>query len=194
MKLSEQQNSELQKFLDLTNSPVRKFAPLVNYFMLIGLMSDSHDNLTQIKKAVDYFNGKKVGIVLHAGDIISPFCSNELKRLKAKFYAVFGNNDGERVLWYDNIAGWGEIFEDYFETVIEGEKLLMMHEPRQIEALAQSGRYGIIVFGHTHKPEKRYLGHTVVVNPGECGGWLYGKSTIATLKLPEKEVEIIELK
>ncbi len=162
--------------------------------MLIGLMSDSHDNVPQIKKAVDYFNGRKVDLVFHAGDIISPFCSNELKRLKSKFYAVFGNNDGEKRMWYDKIAGWGEIFEGYYETIVEGEKLLLMHEPRQIEALAESGRYGIIVFGHTHKFEERIIGHTLIVNPGECGGWLYGKSTVATLELPGREVEFRELK
>lgn len=161
--------------------------------MLIGLMSDSHDNLPLIKKAVDYFNGKNVDAVFHAGDIISPFCSQELKKLKAGFYAIFGNNDGERTMWYDRLAGWGEIFEDYYETTLAGDKLLLMHEPKHLEELAQSMHYGVIIFGHTHKPEKRFIANTLIVNPGECGGWLTGKSTVATLKLPEKEVEFKEL-
>jgi hypothetical protein len=43
--------------------------------MLIGAVSDSHDNLTQIDKAVALLNQKNVGLVLHAGDYVSPFCS-----------------------------------------------------------------------------------------------------------------------
>jgi len=156
-------------------------------------MSDSHDNVPLIKKAVDYFNDNKVDIVFHAGDIISPFCSSELSKLKSRFFAVFGNNDGERQMWYDKIKGWGEIFEDYYETTLEGQRILLMHEPRHLEELAQSRRYGVIIFGHTHKPEKRFIESTLVVNPGECGGWLTGKSTVATLKLPGKEVNIVEL-
>jgi len=124
--------------------------------MLIGLMSDSHDNVPAIKNAVDSFNKLKVDLVFHAGDIISPFCSEELRKLKAKFYAVFGNNDGERKMWYDKVTGWGEIFEDYYETTIAAEKLLLMHEPRHLEELAESGRYGVIIYGHTHKPEKHF--------------------------------------
>jgi uncharacterized protein len=40
---------------------------------LIGLISDSHDNLNAIRKAVEFFNRKEVKAVLHAGDLVSPF-------------------------------------------------------------------------------------------------------------------------
>jgi len=35
--------------------------------MKIGIISDTHDNLPQIKKAVEIFNREKVELVLHAG-------------------------------------------------------------------------------------------------------------------------------
>ncbi|MEL7671087.1 YfcE family phosphodiesterase [Methanobacterium sp.] len=59
-------------------------------------MSDSHDNLPAIREAVKFFNEAKVELVIHAGDMISPFAANEIKNLNAEFKAVFGNNDGER--------------------------------------------------------------------------------------------------
>jgi putative phosphoesterase len=49
--------------------------------MIIGIISDSHDNLTQIKIAVDIFNREKVELVLHAGDFVSPFTFLEFKKL-----------------------------------------------------------------------------------------------------------------
>jgi hypothetical protein len=49
--------------------------------MLIDVMSDTHDNIMQTKKAVEKFNRKKVEHVLHAGDIISPFMIDTLLEL-----------------------------------------------------------------------------------------------------------------
>jgi predicted phosphodiesterase len=68
-----------------------------------------------------------------------------------------------------------------------------MHEPDRLQEFLESGKFGTIIFGHTHKPENRVIGRTLVVNPGETGGWLSGKCTIAMLKLPEKEFTIISL-
>ncbi|HCL90984.1 MAG TPA: YfcE family phosphodiesterase, partial [Candidatus Atribacteria bacterium] len=49
--------------------------------MKIGIISDTHDNLPKIKKAVGIFNREKVELVLHAGDFVSPFTFLEFKNL-----------------------------------------------------------------------------------------------------------------
>ena len=41
--------------------------------MLVGLISDTHDNLPMVEKAVKRLNEEKVGLVLHAGDYVAPF-------------------------------------------------------------------------------------------------------------------------
>lgn len=161
--------------------------------MLIGLMADTHENMPLIRKAVDFFNDKKISFVLHAGDIISPICVKELRRLKMKMIAVFGNNDGEKNLWREKIKGWGEVYDGFYETVIEGQKILLIHEPYHLDALSLSQKYDVIIYGHTHNVDQKQTGKTLIVNPGECGGWLNGKSTIAVLDLPSKQVEIIDL-
>ncbi|MHB9154457.1 MAG: metallophosphoesterase [Endomicrobiales bacterium] len=161
--------------------------------MLIGLISDTHDNLPLIKKAVDYFNDTGVNLVLHAGDLVSPFCAREFSRLKAQMVAVFGNNDGEKHLWRERIRDWGSVHERYYEDTFDSQKLLMMHEPDLLEALAASQQFDVIVYGHTHTADNRTRGKTLIVNPGECGGWLSGRSTIALLDLPKKEARIVEV-
>lgn len=47
--------------------------------MKIGVMSNSNDNLPLIAKAVQLFNRQKVGLLLHAGDFVSPLTANMLK-------------------------------------------------------------------------------------------------------------------
>ncbi len=161
--------------------------------MLIGLISDTHENMPLIARAVDYFNRRGVALVLHAGDLISPIMAKEFTRLAVPMIAVFGNNDGERTLWRERIKGWGEVHERTFEDTIEGKRVLLMHEPQCLEALAKSQMYDVIVYGHTHRVDRRSEGKTLIVNPGECGAWLTGKSTIAVLELPSQNVEIVDL-
>lgn len=161
--------------------------------MLIGLISDSHDNLPAIAAAVSFFNRNKAALVLHAGDVISPFCARELKKLICPFAMVFGNNDGERAGWRKAAAGWADIHEQRYEATIDGCRLLMMHEPLELPALESSGLYDVIIYGHTHEAVTRTVGNTLVVNPGECGAWLSGKSTVALLQLPERSVHIEQL-
>ena len=61
--------------------------------IIIGVMADSHDNLESIEKAVKVFNQEQVDLVLHAGDLISPFTAQIFQNLESQFLAVFGNND-----------------------------------------------------------------------------------------------------
>ncbi|MCJ7643470.1 MAG: metallophosphoesterase family protein, partial [Candidatus Aminicenantes bacterium] len=54
-------------------------------------------------------------------------------------------------------------------------------------ALFPDQTYDVLVFGHTHKAEVRREGGVVVVNPGEAGGWLHGRSTAAFLRTGTKK-------
>jgi hypothetical protein len=146
-----------------------------------------------LKKAVDFFNGSDVDLVLHAGDYISPICARDLSKLKARMIGVFGNNDGEKVAWREKVSGWGELHDVSYEAVLEGKRILLMHDPLHIKSLAASGKYDIVIYGHTHKRHKDLIEKTLVINPGECGGWLNGHSSVALLTLPSMDVKFVEL-
>ena len=64
--------------------------------MVIGIMSDTHDRLDAIDKAINYFNSQNVTDVLHAGDLVSPFVVPRFLELKSKLHFVWGNNEGAR--------------------------------------------------------------------------------------------------
>jgi putative phosphoesterase len=161
--------------------------------MLIGVISDTHDNMPQIRKAVDFFNKSNVDLILHAGDIVAPFTIKEFKRLKSRMVIVFGNNDGEKSMLRQLAKDIGEIHENFYEATIEGRRILVMHEPWQLEALAASQKFDIIIHGHTHNAQTHNSGGTLVINPGECCGWVTGKSTIGLLELPLKKYTAVEL-
>ncbi len=161
--------------------------------MNIGIISDTHDNLALIKKAVTFFNRKKVDLVLHAGDFVSPFTALEFKNLNCPIKGVFGNNDGDKLYLQEKFKGIGEIHPEPYQVSINQKNILILHEEKLIAALAESQKYDIIIYGHTHQTDLRKIGKTLIINPGECGGWLTGKSTIALLDLKTLEAKIINL-
>jgi putative phosphoesterase len=69
---------------------------------------------------------------------------------------------------------------------------LMLHEPDEVDALAQSGVYDVIFYGHTHQIDIR-KGETLVINPGEACGWTTGRETVGILDLDAMDVEIVDL-
>ncbi len=164
---------------------------------LIGLISDTHDNVEAIRKAVEAFNRRNVEVVLHAGDYVSPFTAKFFQGLKPKLIGVYGNVDGEKEILrqrYLETLG-AEIRGEFAEVEARNWKIALIHGVYQplVEALALSGRYRAVVRGHTHKPEAIRVGRTLIVNPGEACGYLTGKQTIAFLDLEKLEVEFVEL-
>ena len=156
----------------------------------VGIMADSHDNMPAIKKAVDIFNKQHVDMVIHAGDLVAPFTARELKKVTCPLIITFGNNDGE-VLGLSRIFE-GQIFQPPHQIMVHEKKVLILHDPIIIDDLMQNTNFDVIIYGHLHKADVR-KGKPLIINPGECGGWLYGKSTIALWHVETDEVEIIEL-
>lgn len=158
--------------------------------MRIGILSDSHDNLGAITKAVGYFNDAEVDLVIHAGDLISPFVSIPLKALKSDFIAVYGNNDGEILGLHHALKG--RIYRAPHLITAAGLKVMILHEPDHLELLAKSGAFDAIIYGHTHQVDIRE-GKTLIINPGECGGWVKGRRTIALWETEKRQVESIPI-
>lgn len=159
---------------------------------LIGIISDTHDNRRNIEKAVEIFNKNNVSFVLHAGDFVAPFTAIDFKKLNCPMEMVFGNNDGERVGLCNAFKNLGNLLPGPRAFSVNGKRFLLMHEEGCLNEVIESKTVDVIIYGHTHKPDIR-AGHPFVINPGEAGGWLRGKSTIAILDLWKMAVEVIEL-
>jgi len=157
--------------------------------MKIGVISDTHDNLPKIEKAVDFFNREKEEFVFHAGDFIAPFTVDKLKALSCDWSGVFGNNDGEK----DGLARKSEnrIKEGPLRTQLQGKSITLIHD---INALDLKKEKAILVLaGHTHKPEIIKQDSKLIVNPGECSGWLSGRATVSIVYLDKLKALIIKI-
>ena len=165
--------------------------------MLIGVISDTHDNLPMIEKAVKRLNEEKVELVLHAGDYVAPFVIPKFKALNCKLIGVFGNNDGDHDLLRKRFSETSNctIRGRFAEIDVDGFKIALLHgdETELLNALINHGGFDAVVHGHSHAEVSRKNGKTLVVNPGETCGYLTGKPTIALLDTIKREAKIIEI-
>jgi hypothetical protein len=162
--------------------------------MKIGILSDSHDNIWKLDQALPHLRGCQA--VLHCGDLISPFMVRRLADgLEGiMVHMVWGNNDGDKRLVSELAAKSGHftIHGELAELEIDGLRIAMNHYPEIGKALAKSGEYDLVCFGHNHTASIEQVGQTVLLNPGEVMG-MNGRSTLAVFDRQARQAEIIEL-
>ena len=159
-------------------------------------MSDTHDHLSLLEKAVKRLNEEEIELVLHAGDYIAPFVVSHFKPLKARLVGVFGNNDGDKELLKKRFTEIGaEIRGKFAEVIIDELRIALLHgdEEDLLRSLIAVECYDVVVYGHTHEAKAYRRGKTIVINPGEVCGYLSEKSTVAVLNTKSLDAQIIYL-
>ncbi|MCD4784799.1 MAG: metallophosphoesterase [Candidatus Eremiobacteraeota bacterium] len=157
--------------------------------MRIGIIADTHDNILMIKRAVEVFNDEKVDLIMHAGDHIAPFTCIIWEQANCEILAIYGNNDGDHAFLKKKFRKIGRIYERPREFILDGKRILMLHEPDNLRDYAMSGKFDLIIFGHTHRRQIYHEGDTLVVNPGEACGWITGLCTAMIINLDSMKVE-----
>ena len=162
--------------------------------MRVGLMADSHDRIPAIAEFVRLMQASGVSMLIHCGDYCSPFSLRPIEEASMSLAGVFGKNDGDQQgLRARATAGFGaELFESPHSFEVGGQRLLVVHDigdvlPRSVES------HSIVVHGFTHQQEMKTRGDTLIVNPGESCGWVYGTPKAAILDLDAKKVEFLSL-
>ena len=156
--------------------------------MRVGIVSDSHDNVPAIEAAVAAFKARGAEVLIHAGDFVAPFAVKRFLKLDVPIVAVFGNCDGEHKVVSELLP---DIVAGVRRETLGGLNFIIVHS---LDRLGKSSRGGadVIVCGHTHKP-KASGRKPMIINPGECGGWVNGRHTAALLDTDAMKPEIFDL-
>jgi hypothetical protein len=164
--------------------------------MRIGIISDTHDDGTNLKKVVRIFKNENIEEVYHLGDYISPPLVKLLKDFRLT--GLFGNSDGNRTGLsdvFDEIGG--KLLGDFGNFEVDGLKIALYHgEFRQIsEALAKSGNYDVVFCGHLHKSEKTEFSKALLLSPGSPHNYLTRESspTFGIFNTQNRDFEILSI-
>jgi len=147
--------------------------------MKIAVVSDTHNNLANFKKAIDWIKKEKIQLILHCGDISSRETIDEAKK--------YFNGD---IKFVKGNADWDMDLPDKMELEFGGKKIAFAHFPDMAKKLAQSGKFDAVFYGHTHRPWDEKVGECHMINPGELAGQFY-KPTFAVY---DSVTGVLELK
>ncbi|MCB1223114.1 MAG: YfcE family phosphodiesterase [Mesotoga sp.] len=153
------------------------------------IMSDSHDNMPRISESVEIAVDRDVEVLIHCGDLVSPFAAKALTRFKGELHVALGNNDGE-IVGLKNILG-SSLIKGPAEIKIHGRSVVLMHEPFGLSGAVITD---FLFYGHTHHLDIRLNSRPVIINPGESCGYLTGKPTVVVIDPDNLEYELIQLR
>ena len=125
----------------------------------IGVFSDSHGKVKNIKKAVELCDD--VDIFFHLGDY--DVDSEIIKRYSKKtVYAVCGNND------------FSSEYPEKLEIEVNGSKIILLHGHQynysnrdyKLLLLAQQSNAQAVLYGHSHISSSLVEDDILILNPG----------------------------
>ncbi len=169
--------------------------------MIVGVLSDTHDSIVNLEKAVKAFKNRGVDAVIHLGDFVAPFTLRLLlDSLNVKFEGVFGNNDGEKLGLVKIASIYNGVLEEQPRIVsLGGRRVLLVHgfgDPvntyEVVRGLIESGRWDAVFYGHTHEANIEYVRGRLLLNPGDGGGAL-NKPTVALVDLASLKARLVDL-
>jgi putative phosphoesterase len=161
----------------------------------IGVISDTHIPIRAKKipeKVFEHFKG--VELILHAGDLIDLSVLDELRQITPKVEAVSGNMDAS-----ENSAS----LPRKKLLNINGVKIGLIHgwgAPSELKTkifdIFSNEKPNVIVFGHSHQPEKTIFKDILFLNPGSPTDKVFASvNSVAVLNVEDGkfDAEIIML-
>lgn len=157
--------------------------------MKIAIISDTHGNLANIKRILDWLAREKISFIIHCGDVTGPAALRDgFGEFKGEMLLVMGNADYGFKEDYEILPNI-KVSEKRGEIVLDNKRIAFVHYLEPARELAASGKYDIVFYGHTHKPWEEKVGDCRVVNPGEAAGQ-YQKSTFAVYDTQTEKLEL----
>tara|TARA_Y100000385_G_scaffold260504_1_gene290420 strand:- start:54 stop:545 length:492 start_codon:yes stop_codon:yes gene_type:complete len=161
--------------------------------MVIGVVSDTHNNLKNINQIISLFNDKEIQLVIHTGDIANARSLDKFSKLNANLIGVYGNNDRNEVGLEDIVIKNNFQFQEPPKLLtLFNRNIAIFHEPDLIDDfLMLNKNIDIVLHGHTHRYRNEIEKDVLFFNPGESAGMQTGMNAIGLVNLKELEAKRI---
>ena len=159
---------------------------------LLAVLSDSHDDLTALRRAARIMERRGITTAIHCGDITSPATVSELAPFTVHW--VFGNCDVDLGGLRAAMERHGHVCHGLQGTLqVEGCSLAFTHGHRGevLRGLVAGGAHAAVFHGHTHHRSLSRSAGTLVLCPGALAH--ARPAGFAILDLPALQVEWADL-
>jgi len=123
--------------------------------LVVGLISDTHGLLRA--EAIHALKGSD--FIIHAGDIGDPAVLRDLSSL-APVTAMRGNVDR---------GSWASSLPETEVLSVGAALIYALHDISQLNLNPAAAGFHAVIFGHSHRPERRESEGVLFVNPGSAG-------------------------
>ena len=157
---------------------------------MIGIISDTHDNVPNVLKAIKIFENADVDFIVHCGDVVAPATLKFFRGIHLK--VVKGDCDGDIEHFKEVLSQInGEYLDEVGNLDIFGKKILIYHgnDELKLKGFIDCQEYDYILTGHTHKTRDEKIGKTRVINPGSH--YYGGENKVALLDTGKDQVDFI---
>ena len=141
--------------------------------MLIGVFSDVHDNLGNLRGVLGKFRDARLENLLFLGDFCSPIPARIMGEYAGSVHCVFGNGDGDRFAILKSATSADSslvLHGESAELDIGDRRIALTHYPLYGQALARTGDYSAVFSGHTHEASEERFDDSLWLNPGDILG------------------------
>jgi putative phosphoesterase len=122
---------------------------------IVGVISDTHGLLRE--EAIEAL--RRSDRIIHAGDVGDPEILKKLTTI-APVTAVRGNIDKGELGRKLSKTEWLEI---------EGVAIYVLHIREELDVSPKAAGVGVVIYGHSHKPEQQMKDGVLYFNPGSAG-------------------------
>lgn len=163
--------------------------------MKIGVMSDTHDNLSNFIFGLNTFREEGIETVIHCGDLTSLEMVSHFEGFRVIY--AFGNIDHAtgaiksrlEKMREDNYAGL------VFRGNLDGVPIAVTHSHMEgmLMDLVREKRYKWLFHGHTHEKRDEIVQGVRIINPGALGGMGRERRCFCIVDLDSEDVQFIRL-
>jgi putative phosphoesterase len=160
--------------------------------MKIAIISDSHDNIPNMEKALTWINQNNVELIVHCGDLAAPAMLTKIlaPKFSGEIHIVHGNvGDPDLLEQLAKDLSQVKIHGIVGQIEIDHKKIAFTHFPEKALELAKKGDFDLVFYGHTHKPWEEKVGNTKLVNPGTLAG-MFCRATFAVYNTENDKLEL----
>ena len=163
--------------------------------MKIGVMSDTHDQLSNLIYVLNTFRENNIKTVIHCGDLTNPVMVSHFDGFHVIY--TFGNMDITtgtirkkfRKMREDNFAGM------VFNGLLDGIPVAVTHShlDGKVVELVRERRFKWIFHGHTHQKRDEVMQGVRIINPGALGGLGRERRTFCIVDLNTENVDFFRI-
>jgi putative phosphoesterase len=158
--------------------------------MLIGIVSDSHDQYDRLGEAIRTLRERGATFFVHCGDVCEPRLLDHLTGLPGAF--VWGNCDWDRMALQRYAQALSvPCYGAFGDLELGGKRIALTHgdDRARMNRVLQAQEHDYLLHGHTHVRRDERVGKVRIINPGALHR--AAQKTVALLDTEADRLEFI---